>query len=965
MEYTVKNLEYAVSVFYASEHAEQAQAHQWLTSAQMCPQAWSFVWELLQSTKGTEVKFFAATTLHTKLLRCWYEVPPENYKELKNKILDAIVAFANGPKIVLNRLCISLAAYVLQSGAGDLAEILLPFSGPQHIPLLLEILTVIPEEFNSMTMSSELRSKTRVALQRASPAVLDDMKLHLQSAYGEGPFDEDTVQVWGAAATCAGSWLALGGDVTAEGYCDDNVTCMLDLEDTLPLCDALLKLVHRIYWNSGGELSSSALEASEAALGAIRSATTAPGATRRSNAAMKLATALANVVTPIIERENIPNAPNEDLLAAIFTCCVALGECHTRAIVTALHGPVGVTSLGASSLISLLLACQAAPGYYPIHETRSQLTFGFWYMLQDEVSLGTVDTEQALVVVRPLFAQLLTVLLHKARMPEPSSLALDDAELLRCYRQDIADTTMHCYAVLGADCWPRIAEALREAGTEPAAREAVLHALLALADAAPASSVPSALARLIGAAAEAAQPGHGHRQLLHTALECLASYASWLGGLCATGHSAAAGWCAAGLRAAGAALATAPAPATLALQRLCYECPAQAAPLAADIVAAVEEGSRTGRYEGWVLWRLLGAAGRALAAAPPENAEPLLNRLAHMLYRNVQATEGMSVAEWQTASGGALRAAGALMRALDEQRQLAAILFSVLRPTLPQLATVPSLVEPLFQFVEQAVTTLMDDCLPVLEDIYQLCIVVLQATPHPTAIDVIRLIILMFVDDVGCTERCQSLLKELVNCCVNHCVNGGINNLPDRADIAEAFFLAMTSIAKKKSRCLDCVSDRLSETVELAGACLRLSEARAARAACGWICALSACHTQWLRPHAPALTTQALICIGGVTPRNQIEPLADLLLALNKAQWEDRSNGDLGLWLRTALAPDDFPTQHATRQQKQHFISAVIKEKANRRRVLETVREFSLICRGLFGTEYARQALSSRQLVTG
>lgn len=51
MEYTVQNLEYAVSVFYNGEQTERANAHSWLTEAQRVPEAWNFVWELLQPNK--------------------------------------------------------------------------------------------------------------------------------------------------------------------------------------------------------------------------------------------------------------------------------------------------------------------------------------------------------------------------------------------------------------------------------------------------------------------------------------------------------------------------------------------------------------------------------------------------------------------------------------------------------------------------------------------------------------------------------------------------------------------------------------------------------------------------------------------------------------------------------------------------------------------------------------------------
>lgn len=51
MEYTAQNLEYAVSVFYNGEQEDRAKAHAWLTAAQRVPEAWNFVWELLQPSK--------------------------------------------------------------------------------------------------------------------------------------------------------------------------------------------------------------------------------------------------------------------------------------------------------------------------------------------------------------------------------------------------------------------------------------------------------------------------------------------------------------------------------------------------------------------------------------------------------------------------------------------------------------------------------------------------------------------------------------------------------------------------------------------------------------------------------------------------------------------------------------------------------------------------------------------------
>lgn len=51
MEFTADDLERAVIQFYQSDSVAQAQAHQFLTNAKCSPQAWAFVWDLLQPHK--------------------------------------------------------------------------------------------------------------------------------------------------------------------------------------------------------------------------------------------------------------------------------------------------------------------------------------------------------------------------------------------------------------------------------------------------------------------------------------------------------------------------------------------------------------------------------------------------------------------------------------------------------------------------------------------------------------------------------------------------------------------------------------------------------------------------------------------------------------------------------------------------------------------------------------------------
>jgi hypothetical protein len=57
MEFTAENLECAVVQFYHTDAAMQAHAHHWLTAAQASPEAWCFVWQLLQPSKVIRMNY--------------------------------------------------------------------------------------------------------------------------------------------------------------------------------------------------------------------------------------------------------------------------------------------------------------------------------------------------------------------------------------------------------------------------------------------------------------------------------------------------------------------------------------------------------------------------------------------------------------------------------------------------------------------------------------------------------------------------------------------------------------------------------------------------------------------------------------------------------------------------------------------------------------------------------------------
>lgn len=59
---------------------------------------------------------------------------------------------------------------------------------------------------------------------------------------------------------------------------------------------------------------------------------------------------------------------------------------------------------------------------------------------------------------------------------------------------------------------------------------------------------------------------------------------------------------------------------------------------------------------------------------------------------------------------------------------------------------------------------------------------------------------------------------------------------------------------------------------------------------------------------------------GGETPRQCMDPIIDVLLALNKKYCED-----LARWLPSVLGQENFPTPQPTVQEKEHFVQCVLR----------------------------------------
>ncbi|XP_010795717.1 importin-13-like [Notothenia coriiceps] len=227
LELTVENVESALYQLYFDPDMERKnEAQKWLTQAQASAQAWQFCWALLAPDKLPEVQFFGASTLHTKISHHWSDLPSDQHDSLRMQLLSNILLFSSGPKMVLTRLCVALASMALnlipQAWSQPVADMVRAFqpqkpdsegsSGseatqdPQaHCLALLELLTVLPEEFQSRRLAQARRAQLREALAGEWAVVCPLLRQLLQS-------QDSSNQVKEKVLRCLSSWTGL--DVT-------------------------------------------------------------------------------------------------------------------------------------------------------------------------------------------------------------------------------------------------------------------------------------------------------------------------------------------------------------------------------------------------------------------------------------------------------------------------------------------------------------------------------------------------------------------------------------------------------------------------------------------------------------------------------------------------------------------------------------------------------------------------------
>ncbi|KAK3567916.1 hypothetical protein QTP86_027266, partial [Hemibagrus guttatus] len=962
-------------LYYDPDMVQKNLAQKWLAQAQASPQAWHFCWTLLSLDKvGTkvtvtrypilfqyteqlssqglfkdttvpEIQFFGASTLHGKISNHWHDLSPDLRESLRSQLVSHVCHFALGPKLVLTRLCVALGSLILRtlldswpSAVPDLLQAFQSADGAAEAHgqrlALLEVLTVLPEELLSRKFTSGDRSRLQAALAQEWTLLCPLLRELLRC-------ESSACDVKERALRCLPSWLPLGVDLgQSEGVVQDSLE--------------LLKVP---------ELFDTAVESVVGAL-------SVPDWQRSADSLVKL---LPHVLELQEQLKRAVQDRDMETSHGICRVVVALGETHCRTLLEQIGHWQGF-----QALVSMILSCTAVPGHYPVDETSSSLTLTFWYTLQDDIT--SLDSEKQtfyLQLYRPVYFQLVDVLLHKARFPNEhdyASWSSDDKEQFRTYRVDISDTLMCVYELLGPELLRKLYDKLGVLLTDTTRShsspwqvgisfldiEALLFGFQSIADTVDVS-YSDVIPGLIGLVPLIST---NSVQLTETVMFTLGSLAEWL-----ADHPV---MVPAVLRVVLPALSDADlsVSSVSTLKRICRECKHHLYPHANDILASSQDALIKRIHKIPQSTWLMQGLGFLLSAMPDEE---IPEKLLSLLSPHIQDLERLASQTPNPATKhSTLQVLGlisSLFSTLDlrthaegpdgvKGRRFAAHnnpVVVMLQQVLPLIQTLLSkwlkdtdVVEASCAVFERSLKTLGGDFAPLVPQLCELISQLFSTYPQASALDLIQQLLHVF----ACEKEHVSSIAAVLELVTNITMSVFQHGASDHPDVVESFMKLHAQVLKRKpdlyrSEGLDIrvvfycgiLAFKFPEVPTLKSTCVLFTELMSH---CEDVPAVR----DVLQEDGLLLLQTLLEAIGIQAHRGLLEHLAEVLFSISL-----HCPRLLVTRLRDALQPDAFPCALITPEHKERFCQQILREQVSKWKMRDLVKEFSLLCRGLQGTE--------------
>uniref|UniRef100_A0A8B9WWI4 Importin-13 n=1 Tax=Bos mutus grunniens TaxID=30521 RepID=A0A8B9WWI4_BOSMU len=969
LDFTVENVEKALHQLYYDPNIENKNlAQKWLMQAQASPQAWHFSWQLLQPDKVPEIQYFGASALHIKISRYWSDIPTDQYESLKAQLFTQITRFASGSKIVLTRLCVALASLALSMmpdawpcAVADMVRLFQaedsPVDSQGRCLALLELLTVLPEEFQTSRLPQYRKSLVRTSLAVECGAVFPLLEQLLQQPSSPSCVRQKVLK-------CFSSWV--------------------QLEVPLQDCEALIQAAFAALQDS--ELFDSSVEA-------IVNAISQPDAQRYVNTLLKLIPLVLGLQDQL--RQAVQNGDMETS-HGICRIAVALGENHSRALLDQVEHWQSFLAL-----VNMIMFCTGIPGHFPVNETTSSLTLTFWYTLQDDI-LSFEAEKQAVYqqVYRPVYFQLVDVLLHKAQFPSDEEYGFwssDEKEQFRIYRVDISDTLMYVYEMLGAELLSNLYDKLGRLLTsseEPYSWQ-VPPSLIpsALPDLSPPPPQPSqwhplpqhteallygfqSIAETIDVNYSDVVPGLigliprisiSNVQLADTVMFTIGALSEWLADHPVMINSV----LPLVLHALGNPELSISSVSTL--KKICRECKYDLPPYAANIVAVSQDVLMKQIHKTSQCMWLMQALGFLLSAL---QVEEILKNLHSLISPYIQQLEKLAEEIPNPSNKLAivhiLGLLSNLFTTLDvshheddhegpELRKLPVPqgpnpvvvvlqqVFQLIQKVLSKWLNDAQVVEAVCAIFEKSVKTLLDDFAPMVPQLCEMLGRMYSTIPQASALDLTRQLVHIFAHEPAHFPPIEALFLLVTSVTLTLFQQGP----RDHPDIVDSFMQLLAQALKRKPDLFLCERLDVKAVFQCAVLALKFPEAPTVKASCGFFTELlPRCGEvepvgKVVQEDGRMLLIAVLEAIGGQASRSLMDCFADILFALNKHCFSL-----LSVWIKEALQAPGFPSARLSPEQKDTFSQQILRERVNKRRVKEMVKEFTLLCRGLHGTDY-------------
>jgi hypothetical protein len=388
----------------------------------MSPSAWVFAWQLLAPEKKPEVQFFGASTIALKVARFFEEIPIDQLAALRQRLLELLSGYTK-QHIVRTRLCVALADLILRSipehWTNPISNIGTIFGG-KSTSILLELLTVIPEEYSTLTVSTQKRAQIKAELTGSLHLVLPLIQQVINHSASKNVDNDDAIQ----AIKCFQAWIQFG----------------ISMDQVVPLVKGLIDVTNNE-------------ELFDTAIDALNTLISHPMIDKYVNLLKQI---LHGILTlePLLSQ--LVNEGSYEMASPLVSLFVTYGENHTPLLVSlATGGFAGQTVTDSEKelalrLIKLILGVSTIPAQYPTQETISEIPFGFWCVFQDEiVSSDPGKLQQCIQIFTPMYQTLVDSLLRKSMYNlKEQEWTKDQRETFRCYRTDIADTIMSSFNIL-------------------------------------------------------------------------------------------------------------------------------------------------------------------------------------------------------------------------------------------------------------------------------------------------------------------------------------------------------------------------------------------------------------------------------------------------------------------------------------------------------------------------------------